>query len=126
LRAIRRVSLRGRGEALQLANTGDADIADLTLTGAAALVLVDPAGRRLEADKAGRLIIPLLPAHALLEFTANSIASVVIPAQLSDDISRREHRRIEYYNYWGLAASRVRDWLHYRRRAARGRQGAAR
>jgi hypothetical protein len=115
LAAVRAVSLTHRGGSVEVRSASDRPLEGLVLSLPAGLTLSDGRGALREAAP-GLVVLPTLMPGATLSFSANRDGSQTIAGVPSVEISRREHRRIEYANYAGLVRGAWADRRDERRR----------
>ena len=115
LAAVRAVSLTHRGRSVEVQSASDRPLDGLVLSLPAGLVLSHGGGPLAEAAP-GTVVLPPLAPGASLSLTANRDGAQAIAGRSSVEISRREHRRIEYANYAGLVRGAWADRQDERRR----------
>ncbi len=115
LAAVRAVSLTHRGRSVEVRNVSDRPLDGLVLSLPAGLTLSDGRGALPEAAP-GTIVLPALTPGATLSLSANRDGSQTIAGVPQVEISRREHRRIEYANYAGLVRGAWADRRDERRR----------
>lgn len=115
LAAVRAVSLTHRGRSVEVHSASDRPLEGLVLSLPAGLVLSTSSGPLAEAAP-GTVVLPSVAPGATLSLTANREGAQAIAGVPSVEISRREHRRIEYANYAGLVRGAWADRQDERRR----------
>jgi hypothetical protein len=118
LAAARMVSLSHEGRRLEVQNCSGRAIDGMVMRVPDGMEVCCANGRTL-ASGSGTVVLPRLEPERTVILMTNGAGAQTIQAR-SSEISSREHRRIEYWNYVGLIRGWVKDRAHYalhRRRA---------
>jgi hypothetical protein len=123
LAAAKAVSVVHEGPSIRIGYAGDRPIEGLVLRVPSGLELTDATGQPVQVRTDHAVVLPTLQPGSRLQLRANREGQQVVEADPERQISLREHRRIEYFNYIGLLRGGLRDRAHYR--AARQRSRAS-
>jgi hypothetical protein len=120
LAAVRALSMRHEGRRIQIKNHGDSTAHRVVMHVSPGMHVTSTDGTLLETGT-GLVVLPSLrPEETLTLQTDQPATETIEPGPVN--ISRRDHRRIEYWNYLGLLRGRCRDKKFY----ARHSHGSAR
>jgi hypothetical protein len=115
LAAMRALSMRHDGRRIEITNHGEATAHSIVMHVSPDMTVTGTDGTHLDTAK-GLVVLPSLRSGETLTLETNrSGAQTIAPGSVN--ISRRDHRRIEYRNYLGLLRGRHRDKKFYARRS---------